>query len=99
MQLKELNAVDITETEFNEGTRGKWNEEEIIETAKNISENGNTVKIPIEDFYKSHRTDNGNKEIKYMSYYCRKKLTEAFEKLKIDAEVKTSNGFIKVSIK
>ena len=99
MQLKELNAVDITETEFNEGTRGKWNEEEIMDTAKNINENGNTTKIDIDDFYKNHRTDNGNKDIKYKSYYCRKKLTEAFEKLKIDAEVKTANGFIKVCIK
>jgi hypothetical protein len=78
-----------------------------MELARKLSEqSGKFLKIGIDKFYKTYRSDGDSEEvIKYASYYSRKELLEAFKKLGIKAEVKTmgtsnnsTEGIMKVHI-
>ena len=95
---------EISKAEFNAcgGSRGKWDSEGINAFAIEMSEKykNKVIGMPLESVSKDgkkiegfwNKYYNGTRKIKYIGYYCRKRLVEAFETLNISADVRTAKN-------
>jgi len=98
---------EISEAEFNSlsGSRGKWDTAGILNFAKELSEKypNKVISMPLETveddegFY--NKFYKGVGRIKYINYYCRKRLMEAFETLGVEADVKTAKNSLLVQLR
>jgi hypothetical protein len=91
------------------GGRGKWDNQGIVSFAKDIASKYSNKVVglpletfndragkPIEGFYNRYYLGSGR--IKYINYYCRKRLIEAFETLGIKAAVRTAKNQILIQL-
>ena len=98
-----LEIQEISNESFGSiGGRGRWNTEGILNMAKRLSEKhaGKTIAMPlmntkvdgtqVDGFYEQFY--NGTGRIKYIGYYCKSRLTEAFKMLNIEASVKAAES-------
>jgi len=101
MDVKEMSEADLKVT----SSRGVWDKEGILDFAKELNESypGKVLGMPLETignnegfFNKFYR---GTKKIKYIAYYCKKHLTEAFRSLEINADVRTTKNTLLVSLR
>jgi bacteriocin-like protein len=102
IEVKELSESELRTVT---GGRGVWDKEGIRGFAKELIENypGKVIGMPLESMGKSEGFYNkfykGTHKIKYISYYCRKYLLEAFQALEIAADVRTNKNTILVQLK
>lgn len=101
----QVNEISESELRSVSGTRGIWDREGIKGFAKELSETypNKVIGMPLETVGKSEGFYNkfykGTNRIKYISYYCRKYLLEAFQVLDIPADVRTNKNTILVQLK
>ena len=74
MEIKSINPDLVT-------ARGAWNDSAIKAFLEEHAEPQKAIELSITDFYSEFYT--GSKQIKYMSYYCRKHLLDCMKELNI----------------
>ena len=101
-----VEVKELSEAEFNSagGSRGVWDNVGILEFAKELAEKypNKVIGMPLESVSKDGKKIEGfyskfykgPRKIKYIGYYCKKRLTEAFEQLGIPAFVRQSRSQI-----
>jgi len=96
-----IEIKEITKEEFQQSLRNRnsWKKEEMIEFAKELPEKyGNKIiQIKIEQFYKMFY--NGDNNIKYKNYYCKKYLQKCFEILQTNSIVTTSKDKLLIQLR
>ena len=99
--MSEIEVKELTSGEFNTngGSRGKWDQTGITDYAKELSKkySNKVIGLPLENFYQEYY--HGTHRIKYIGYYCRKRLIDAFEALNIKADVRQTKNQILISLK
>jgi hypothetical protein len=102
----EISEMDESDLKATSGRSGVWDHSGILAFAKELGEKypGKVIGMPLESlgtgksegffnkFYK------GAKKIKYISYYCRKHLLEAFTSIGIAADVRTNKNTLLVQL-
>ena len=107
----EIEVNELTTAEFGSagGSRGTWNDTGILEFAKELSKDypNKVIGLALESVEKDGRTIegfynkfyNGANKIKYIGYYCRKRLSDAFNTLGITADVKQTKNQLLVQLR
>lgn len=98
IEIKEVSS----EENIHFRSSSKWNTDKIKEFATDLNTEhaGKIVRIPLEQFYKEMYSNPDN-EIKHLSYYCKKRLQNAFKELEMNVRVTTTkkwNGCIVVQL-
>lgn len=100
----DIAVTELSEAEFQTvgGSRGRWDSPGILDFAKELSQEypNKVVGMPLESISRDGKKIDGfysqfykgPRKIKYIGYYCRKRLIEAFETLKIEADVRISKN-------
>ena len=90
--MEKLKTEKIEMEDF--GNRGKWNQTAIIDWLKDQHKPQTAIKVGLMDFYKMFY--GGVKVIKYVGYYSRKHLLDAFFELHLKGLVEVQKNELKL---
>ena len=103
-----IDVHEVSETELkNVSSRGIWDKTGIVDFAKELSVSypNKVIGMPLESTGTDSKSEGfynkfykGAKRIKYINYYCRKYLIEAFKELNVPVDVRTNKNTLLVSL-
>jgi hypothetical protein len=101
-----INITEMTEESIKSvGSRGTWDLIGINSFVAELSQkySGKVIGMPLlstddsEGFY--NKFYKGNKQIKYVNFYCRKHLLDAFKHANVNADVRTARNVLLINLK